>query len=538
MQSIKYRGKKLEESKKKYNNFAKIMLRRFIPAIVLVVILVIAKHFVLQHYISSMDTIQQKYEIEAIAQLKLLDKTETLLYYLILSLIVFIALFIFVPTLKGLSKAFYEVKESNENIMKLFKIAHGALFLIDLKTCNVMLMNKEAEKLINTEYKEGINIKHYFKFKSADFCDIFETIKENEHYENMEIELILNSNEKMYSIVTSVKTHFNNKDAVLLGLFDISKQKECEETFKNIAIKDNLTGLYNRYYFEKRVNDNIEEAEKYMEPLSMLMLDLDHFKNINDTYGHPVGDEVLKLTANTLKNVIRKSDYLFRVGGEEFVVLMPRTDIFAADKVAEKIRMELESIEHPIAGKITASIGVAERLKFEILDDWYKRVDKALYCAKEGGRNCVVNYGENINFATAHIEWNKDWESGNKIIDNQHKELIELGNSLIFMNLSNYEVDKVLNQLDKLIESISNHFKYEENVLRELNYSNHEEHTEIHNNLVDKAIELKKKYLNGQINKTAFFSFVLDEIIVGHMIKEDKKFYKFMNSNTVEAITD
>ncbi|MGB4438759.1 MAG: diguanylate cyclase [Sedimentibacter sp.] len=524
----------MEENKNKYENFAKIMLKKFIPAITLIVLLVIAKHVILQHYIQSMDMVLQDYEIKAIAQLQFLEKAETLLFFLILSLIVFLTLFIFIPTHKGLSKAFYDIQESNENIMKLFKIVHGAMFLIESETCEVMLMNKQAEELINVEYKDGIYINDYLKFTSRDFCDVINTIKENEHKENMDIELILNENEKMYAIVTSVRTHFSNKDAVLIGLFDISLQKQSEEAFKNIAIKDNLTGLYNRYYFEKRVNDKIEEADKYDEPISMLMLDLDYFKNINDTYGHPVGDEVLKLAAETLKKVIRQSDYIFRVGGEEFAVLMPKTNINAAVIVAEKVRFALESAEHHVAGKITASIGVAERLKFEILDDWYKRVDKALYCAKEGGRNCVVNYGENNTIATVHIEWNKEWDSGNKVIDKQHMELVELGNSLIFMNLSNYEFDKVLNQLDKLIEHVVKHFKYEENMLEELSYSNYEEHVEIHNNLLAKANELKKTFLNGEINTATFFSFVVDDIVIGHMVKEDKKFYDYVKCNTAD----
>ncbi|MGD9567034.1 MAG: diguanylate cyclase [Sedimentibacter sp.] len=382
------------ENKKRYN-LAKIMLRRFIPAITLIVLLVIIQHIALQNSFERMNIILQKYEISAINQLLIIEKIETWLFFLILFMIAFLTLSIFLPTFKGLSKAFYEVKKSNENIMKLFKIVHGAMFLIELETYNIMLMNKEAERLINTEFKEGINIKNYFEPESHDFCDVFETLVENKYNENMEIELILNENEKMYAIVNSVRLHFNNRDAALIGLFDISRQKQSEETFKNMAIKDKLTGLNNRHYFEERANDKIAESEKYGEPISMLMLDLDYFKNINDTYGHLVGDEVLKLTANTLKNVIRKSDYLFRVGGEEFVVLMPNTDIYAADIVAEKIRLTLESMAHPIAGKITASIGVAEKLEIEILKDWYKRVDKALYCAKEGGRNCVVNYEEN-----------------------------------------------------------------------------------------------------------------------------------------------
>lgn len=525
----------MESNKKKYNNIAKIMLKRFIPAMILIALLVIAKHYVLQYYIISMDNVLQEYEISAISQLRLLNKTETLMYYLILALIAFLSLFIFLPTFKGLSKAFYEVNESNENIMKLFKIVHGALFLIDMESCNILLMNQEAEKLINAEFKEGINIKNCFKIKSSDLCDMFENIIEYEHNEKMEIELILHGNQKMYAIVTSTKTHYKNKDAVLMGLFDISKQKQSEEALKDMAIKDKLTGLYNRYYFEQRVKDKIEEAEKFDEPISMLMLDLDHFKFINDTYGHPVGDNILKLAAKILKTVIRKSDYVFRIGGEEFIVLMPKTDIHAADIVAEKIRVALESSEHPFAGKITASIGVAERLKSETLENWYNRVDKALYCAKESGRNCVVNYEGKNNYATAHIEWSKDWESGDIIIDEQHMELIDIGNILIFMDLSNFEFDIVLNQIDKLINHIVNHFKYEENLLNDMNYVDYNGHKVIHEDLIAKASELKENYLRGNINKTAFFSFLVDDIIIGHMVKEDMKFYDYLKSTDVEV---
>lgn len=369
-----------------------IFLKRFIPSVASVVLLVIINHISIQSSFERMNTILQKYEINLNSQLLIIERTEILLFFLILFMIVFLIIFIFLPTFKRLSKAFYEVKKSNENIMELFRITHGAMFLIEPETCNVILMNRKAERLISSQLKEGMNIKNYFKIKSRDSCDVIKTIKENEYNENMETELILNDNKKMYVIVTFVKTHFDNKDAVLMGLFDISMQKECEETFKKMAIKDNLTGLYNRYYFEKRANAKIVEAEKYGEPISMLMLDLDQFKSINDTYGHPVGDEVLKLIAYRLKSIIRKADYIFRVGGEEFVVLMPKTNILAADIVAEKVRLELENTEHDIAGKITVSIGVAERRKLEVLDDWYKRVDQALYSAKESGRNCVMKY--------------------------------------------------------------------------------------------------------------------------------------------------
>ena len=111
---------------------------------------------------------------------------------------------------------------------------------------------------------------------------------------------------------------------------------------------------------------------------------------MNDKWGHPVGDSVLKLTANVLQNNIRKSDYAIRIGGEELLILMPNTDSQGAYATAEKVRKEIEEATHPVAGRYTASFGVAERTMEEKYTDLYSRIDKALYQAKNNGKNRVV----------------------------------------------------------------------------------------------------------------------------------------------------
>jgi len=246
-------------------------------------------------YLSGMDDIVLQYEKEADERLKLTGTTETVLFYLILSMIVFTALFIFFPAIKSLSKAFDEVEESYDNMMKLFKTVHGAMFLIDQDTSKVILMNKQAEDLIQVENSENeeIYFDDYFQLKSEDFCNVMNKIITNEKNENIELEINFKDNSPMKAILTSVKIYFNKKAAILIGLFDISEQKQAEETYKNLAATDKLTGLLNRYSFEKRVDDEIKLSDRYDEPISMLLLDLDHFKNVNDTWGHPVGDDVL-----------------------------------------------------------------------------------------------------------------------------------------------------------------------------------------------------------------------------------------------------
>jgi len=515
-----YTGKKV--------NGAKVIIRRLVPLVIIILVMVVAKHLILQHYIGIIDNLMRVYGRCEIENIQYLAEIERVMHYFILLFILFSVLFVLSPSINLISKGFNEIKESNDNIMKLFKIVHGAIFLVDLNTMQIILMNKQAEDIINVKDKREIYFNHYFWFASHEY-DVMETIIGSDQYESRDIEIIVNGNKKMHAAVTSAKTSFNNRQAVLIGLFDISDQKHAEQTFRNLAITDKLTGLYNRYYFEKRVADEIFLSDKYGEPISMLMLDLDHFKNVNDMYGHQMGDDVLQKTAAIIKGATRKSDYVFRVGGEEFVVLMPNTNVDSADVVAEKIRKSLEKNIHPVAGKITASLGVAERNKEEHMQDWYRRVDRALYCAKEGGRNCVVNFEDNSNIALVHIEWNKEWECGDKVIDKQHMDLIEYGNTLIFMNLSGYDYDTVLEQLDKLLNHIVEHFEYEEKVLEKVGYPSKKEHKEIHDDLVDNALNLRKSFIEGSINKTSFVSFLVNDVVSGHMIDEDTKFFSYTN---------
>lgn len=179
-----------------------------------------------------------------------------------------------------------------------------------------------------------------------------------------------------------------------------NKTKQLEEAnnkLENIANKDQLTGLYNRMYFDNKISDVMNKAEQLNVPLSMLIFDLDYFKNINDKYGHPVGDEVLRLLSFEFKKNTRKDEFACRIGGEEFALIMPDTSLNDAEQVAERIRKAFENINHLIVGKVTASFGVAEKKYGESFLEWYRRIDKALYIAKDQGRNQVVlDYTNNI----------------------------------------------------------------------------------------------------------------------------------------------
>jgi diguanylate cyclase (GGDEF)-like protein len=170
-----------------------------------------------------------------------------------------------------------------------------------------------------------------------------------------------------------------------------TKQKELQR----LTRLDGLTGLYNRNTFVALTKDELARAQRQGSSTSILLLDLDFFKRVNDTWGHPAGDAVLKNVAAVANRSVRATDLVGRLGGEEFIILLPATSIDAARRLAEKLRMNLAQATVAWGGKritSTASIGVAsttakERRDFDHL---YTQADKALYSAKEKGRNRVV----------------------------------------------------------------------------------------------------------------------------------------------------
>ena len=171
--------------------------------------------------------------------------------------------------------------------------------------------------------------------------------------------------------------------------------KDANEKLRKMVISDGLTDLYNHRYFQELIDSELSRALRYRRPLSLIMFDIDHFKKINDSYGHPIGDIVLKTISAQVKKIIRSNDIAARYGGEEFVIILPETDIKGATIVAERLRIVIEKMEIQEAEfkiKTTISIGVTAYLphigvkeKAELIDD----ADKALYNSKNNGRNRI-----------------------------------------------------------------------------------------------------------------------------------------------------
>ena len=158
------------------------------------------------------------------------------------------------------------------------------------------------------------------------------------------------------------------------------------------ALTDGLTGMQNRRYFDDALKEYLQEFRRIDRPVGLMILDLDHFKQVNDTYGHDAGDEVLRSVAKCLKSMTRYHDIVARLGGEEFAIVAPNMDLELLQRVADRMRKAIASLAIETGGmqlNVTSSVGLALWNKEETAEEFYRRADKQLYEAKRQGRNRV-----------------------------------------------------------------------------------------------------------------------------------------------------
>jgi len=193
---------------------------------------------------------------------------------------------------------------------------------------------------------------------------------------------------KIYYTAVKISPEFNqNGDKIgYIGFFQDITDKII---IKKLAETDHLTKLYNRQKVDRCLDSEYENSLNSQKELSLMMLDIDHFKAVNDTYGHQIGDNVLVDISNILQNNTRKDDIVGRFGGEEFIIILPNTNVEEAKEIAEKLRKIIENNEFPTVGQKTISIGVSSYKDNLSLNDLIKNADEALYKAKNNGRNRV-----------------------------------------------------------------------------------------------------------------------------------------------------
>jgi len=288
--------------------------------------------------------------------------------------------------------------------------------------CNMMSHMDEAVVIIGASHEiifYNDSAERIFGYKTADALgkDIITLMPPRAHSKNQMIEDFIDGDVKASGVVnkkiqilgvrkdgtefitstTIINTSFGDKVSFSLVIRDITENKRNEEELLKLASTDPLTGVFNRREFRIIAEKELIRTKRYGRPMSILMMDIDHFKNLNDTYGHAAGDKALQQFTKICSTSLRTMDVIARWGGEEFVVLLPETDIKGASTIAERLRKAVECIEFSHNNnniKFTVSVGAIEyKMGDDEIDIPLARVDAAMYKAKNSGRNrvCIID---------------------------------------------------------------------------------------------------------------------------------------------------
>ncbi|MDF2536836.1 MAG: hypothetical protein K0R18_2998 [Bacillales bacterium] len=298
-------------------------------------------------------------------------------------------------------------------------------------------------------------------------------------------------------------------------------------------VKDKLTGIYNRNYLDSRIIEEVERVNRHGGSLSMIYFDLDHFKTVNDTYGHRLGDAVLKEVTRVVAGEIRNVDIFARWGGEEFAIIVPDTTLAGAKIVAEKLRVALENVVHPVVGKVTTSFGVAEYIVDEYIGSWFNRADTELYFSKMNGRNRVSGkeVSKSDKSVQVKVKWSDDWLCGNNAINQEHKKLLELGNEMVENSYKFSKQEEIIQHVSIFFTYMVEHFETEEMILKSIDYEHYQHHKETHKKLIKIFNDLKKELEDTNAKPEGLLNFVLNDMLIGHIEKEDLTYFQSLKKS-------
>ncbi|MDI3535113.1 MAG: hypothetical protein PWQ82_1478 [Thermosediminibacterales bacterium] len=290
-----------------------------------------------------------------------------------------------------------KLKERQAFLDAIVNSAHDAIVMLDNQG-KVTFWNPAAERIFGYLREEVIgkelhrlivpSDEYYKRYKKA--LPHFQLTGEGENI-GKTVELIARHKDgHVFDIELSLSALRIDDTWHAVGIArDITERKKTEELAYRLSITDPLTNAYNRRFFTQMLKQELKRAGRTGLPFSVIMVDLDHFKRVNDRFGHAAGDLVLKSLVDMIKGRIRKTDCLARWGGEEFVILLPDTPVDKAAGLAEELREHLSLMDIPGIGRVTASFGVAGYRPGDTVDTLLKKADDMMYVAKAAGRNCV-----------------------------------------------------------------------------------------------------------------------------------------------------
>lgn len=326
-----------------------------------------------------------------------------------------------------------EVEKYNRRLEEIIKSSPFPIIISRLTDDKILMANDNAVKLFGLMPTELERYRLRDFFADSDNRQLLtERLEREREVHDFEILAKAINGDTPFWLLTSANVIDYNYDIAIYSSFqDITSRKNRENLLKNQAIRDPLTSLFNRRYFEDEVNKRIALARSTQAQYSVLMIDADHFKRVNDTYGHKTGDKVLIELSATTERSLRQDDIVARYGGEEFVVFLPDLSAEEAKVVADRLRETISKIvvysDQGAQVTFTVSIGISSSLISDNIDTLIKTSDEALYRAKENGRNrCEIFTVEDLKTFNASIEYKDDSANHHPIFDKENTQEISL----------------------------------------------------------------------------------------------------------------
>jgi len=296
-----------------------------------------------------------------------------------------------------------------------------------------------------------------------------------------------------------------------------------------LAFYDPLTNLPNRRLLQLRLKEAMADEGR---ELALMFIDLDHFKPINDTFGHETGDVLLNMVAERMRHCVREQDLVARLGGDEFVILLPDISdeaLTVADHLHQSLRHPFR-VDEEQELRISSSIGVA--LYPEHGTDpktLMHHADQAMYQAKGRGRGRVCLFTAGLDPELGSLLWQNSHECGHPRIDAEHRQLFVLTNRLLERMKDNSEHPALyLESLEGLFEMARHHFAFEEQMLAELDYAELASHQQDHQRLLHRASQLMTAARAGELGNDELLNFIIQELVVGHMSQADRRYFPLM----------